>query len=110
MITVLWAMAVAAAMAGVAAVTGRNAVNAARNRTQLDRAHWVAAGCAARVQAAIDAVLSEAASFEDAAHTWRVLDRAVLSSTLGMTGCDLALEAAGTRLDVNSATDEMMDN
>lgn len=112
MITILWVMTVASVMAAAAALAGRNAVNATRNRTQLERAFWLAAGCAARMQAAIDDTLRAADNVEAAAETWRVLDRAVLPLPVARENspdCDLSLEAAGTRLDVNSATDEMID-
>jgi DNA uptake protein ComE-like DNA-binding protein len=44
-----------------------------------------------------------------AAARWRVIDREVRPSTVALTGnCDVSLEAAGTRLDVNAASDEML--
>jgi general secretion pathway protein K len=109
MITVLWVMTVASFMAAAAALAGRNAVNATRNRTQLERAFWLAQGCAARVQSAIDDTLRAAETFEDAAQTWRVLDRAVLPiARTNPADCTVTLEAAGTRVDVNAASDEMI--
>jgi general secretion pathway protein K len=111
MITVLWLMTVAsiAALAGVLA--GRNGVNATRNRVQMERAFRQAMGCARRAQAVIDAVLRDAPSFDDAARRWRRVDHEVAQSASTMVGgCELRLEAAGTRLDVNVASDEMMDH
>jgi type II secretory pathway component PulK len=111
MITILWVMTIAGAMATAAALAGRNTVNATRNRVQLERAFWVAFGCAARLQAAIDDRLAEATSYEHAGDIWRGLDRAVLPlALLDPDQCSASLEAAGTRLDVNTASDEVIAN
>ncbi|HTE45996.1 MAG TPA: hypothetical protein VK636_12170 [Gemmatimonadaceae bacterium] len=110
MITVLWIMTVASVMATAAALTGRNAVNATRNRTQLARAYWSASACVARVRAAIDDTLADAPTFEVAAEKWRVIDRIVPPvARAGTADCSITLEAAGTRLDVNSASPEMIE-
>lgn len=110
MITILWVLAVAAVMAGTATLTGRNAVNATRNRVEAARAYWLAMGCAARTRAAVDEILGESASFEDAAHVWRVLGRKLPEALLSNADCAVTLEAAGSRLDVNEASDEMLDS
>lgn len=111
MITILWVMTVAGVMATAAALVGRNAVNATRNRVQLERAFWIASGCAARAQAAIDARLAASTTYEAAADTWRILDRAVLPVPLpSPNACRITLEAAGSRLDINAASDEMIAN
>lgn len=111
MITVLWVMTVAGVMATAAALAGRNTVHATRNRVQLERAFWAASGCAALAQAAIDDRLAEATSYEDAGRIWRRLDRAVLPVTLpDPDACTVLLEAAGTRLDVNASSDEIIAN
>lgn len=107
MITVLWVMTVAGVVAAAAALAGRNAVNAARNRVGLERAFWRARACAAVSQAAIDERLAEARTFEAAADVWRALDRAA-AARAPESGCSVALEAAGTRLDLSSASDEML--
>lgn len=104
MITVLWVMTAAAIVAAAGALAGRNAVNAASNRVHLARAFWLASGCVARVQAAVDTTLALAKTFEDAADTWRMLGRAVPPPDR----CSISLEAAGTRLDINSASEEML--
>ncbi|MEP6493404.1 MAG: hypothetical protein ABJF01_12045 [bacterium] len=111
MITVLWVMTVASIMTAAAALTGRNAVNATRNRTQLERAFWTASACVARTRAAIDDTLAGAPTFEVAADRWRVLDRLVLPIDLpNAADCSITFEAAGTRLDVNSASAEMVES
>ena len=111
MITTLWVMTVAGVMATAAALAGRTTVNATRNRVLLERAFWLAAGCAARAQAAMDAALRASPTYEDAAAAWRVLDRALRPLTAAATPeCAVSLEAAGTRIDVNAAPDELLDN
>jgi type II secretory pathway component PulK len=104
MITVLWVMTVAAVVATAGALSGRNAVNATSNRVHLARLFWTASGCAARAHAAIDSVLAATTTFAAAADKWRVLDRAVPPDT----ACVVSLEAAGTRLDMNDASEEML--
>jgi general secretion pathway protein K len=111
MITVLWVMTVAAIVAAAGALSGRNAVNAATNRVHLARAFWIASGCVARARAAIDTALAAAPSFEEAANRWRVLRRVVLPVPgVDPADCAVSLEAAGTRLDMNGATEEMLQN
>ena len=111
LVTTLWVISVAAVTATVAALTGRNAVNSARNRTLLERSHWAAVGCASRVRASIDEWLDRSEDFADAARGWRVLDRDVQPLAAGGSReCEISLEAAGTRLDVNAASDEMIGN
>lgn len=108
MITVLWVMTVAAIVAMAGELAGRNALNGAANRVHLERALWLARGCAARGQAAVDTALAAGRTFEAAADTWRVLQRAVLPLAGVDSECAIVLEAAGTRLDVNAATEEML--
>jgi hypothetical protein len=109
MLTTLWIMTVASIAAMAAALAGRTSVYAARNRVELERAYWRAAGCARRAQAAMDTALDTAATPEQAALIWRMLNHAVAGSAL-IVGCNLSLEAAGTRLDLNAATDEAVAN
>jgi len=106
MITVLWVMTVGAIVTMAGGLAGRNAVNAATNRVHLERALWIARGCAARALAAIDTALASGKTFNAAADTWRMLGRVV--PVVGVNECTVALEAAGTRLDVNDATEEML--
>lgn len=110
MLTALWVMTVAAIVAMAAATAGRSAVSAGSYRVQLERARWVAAGCARRTEAAIDEALRTAESDEAATDAWRALDRQIAGSPLILTECDVSLESAGTRLDVNAASSEMIVN
>ncbi|MGH7615913.1 MAG: general secretion pathway protein GspK [Gemmatimonadaceae bacterium] len=110
MITVLWVMTVAAVVAAAGALHGRDSVNAAINRLHLDRAFWLATACVSRAESAIDARLASAASLDDAAAAWRVLGRVVPPMIVADPACTITLEAAGTRLDVNGASEEMLEN
>ncbi len=109
MLTMLWILSVASVAAMAAALAGRTAVDAGRNRVGLERAHWRAMACARRAQAAIDAALADAPSSEAVTVAWRTLGRTVAGSEL-IAGCDVTLEAAGTRIDLNAATSEMIAN
>jgi hypothetical protein len=91
-----------------AALAGRDAVLAGSSRVELERARWLALGCERRAVAAIDVVLREAATDAEAALDWRTLPAQIAASPL-LVACDLRAEAAGTKLDVNTASDEMID-
>lgn len=109
MITTLWVMTVASIIAMAGALAGRVAVNVGRNRVQSERAYWIALGCARRAQARIDDLLGAASIDGKEALTWRALDRRLLTGVLpSSVPCDLRVEAAGTRLDVNAATPQML--
>lgn len=108
MLTTLWVMSVAAIIAMAAAVIGRNAVSAGSHRVEMERARWIAAGCARRAEATIDQMLRDAVSAAEAAVVWRTLDRAIASSATIGPECHVVLDAAGTRLDVNWASAEML--
>jgi hypothetical protein len=104
---VLWVLGTAAIVASTALVAGRNSAGATRNRIEWTRAHWRALGCARRAQSAIDSMVG-VRSTAQSARVWRALGRAVDSLT-GLSDCDITLEAAGARLDVNSASIEMLE-
>jgi general secretion pathway protein K len=106
LLTVLWVMVGASVLAVAASLAGRDAVDATRNRVSSARAYWHAYGCSERMRSIIDAALDTS---DDAAAAWRLLDRATVVSTALRAGdCDVQLEAAGTRLDVNSASEEQL--
>ncbi len=107
MITMLWVIAVAAVVTAAGALAGRLAVHASRNRAELERAYWAAAGCASRARAVIDALLRDGTR-GDVASVWRMLGRRVTNAMSVDRACDVQLEAIGTRLDVNTASDEMV--
>lgn len=107
LLTILWIISVAAVVAMGAALAGRRAVLAGTARGQLERARWEALACERRAMAAIELALDSVPAMDDAALVWRVLPRAVLGSPL-LAGCDIDFEAAGTRLDLNDATEEVI--
>jgi general secretion pathway protein K len=110
MLTTLWVITIASMVALAGGLTGRNGINAARNRIQLERTFWIASGCARRAQAAVDAALAGALTLEDENLRWRTLGRALQRfRALDGSGCDLEMEAAGTRLSVNDASDDVID-
>jgi general secretion pathway protein K len=109
MLTTLWIMSVASVVAMAAALAGRHDVSEGIARAELERAWWVATGCEHRAQAAVDSVLEVATSIDDGAARWRILQRLV-SNGLPAGKCDVSLEAAGTRLDLNSASKDMIVN
>lgn len=107
MLTTLWVMSVASVIAMSAALIGRHAVSEGSARVELERGRWLALGCERRAEAAIDGVLGDATTLDEAALVWRTLPRHVLASPL-LAGCDVSFEGAGTRLDVNDASKEMV--
>jgi DNA uptake protein ComE-like DNA-binding protein len=90
----------AAAVGTSALIAGRNALGAARNRVEWTRAHWLALGCARRMQGMIDSALR--APGGESGAVWRQL-RAEFSA-LAPSPCVVTLEAAGAKLDVNTAS------
>jgi general secretion pathway protein K len=108
MITVLWVMSVASVVAAAGALAGRIAVDSSRNRTELDRAYWAATGCTSIVRARIDQLLRESSTDDGAASLWRSLATRLSSVSGPDRACTIEVRAAGTRLDVNAASDEMI--
>lgn len=107
LLTTLWVLTVASAMTVGFAAVGRRAIDATRNRVAMERSHWRAMGCARRVQSAIDDGLAASETEVDAARLWRDVYHAIDASPF-LAGCDVTLEAAGARLDLNSASGESM--
>jgi hypothetical protein len=105
MLTVLWLLTVAATMAVASATVGRIAIEAGRNRVNIDRARWRALGCARTAQAAMDDALRNAAGDAAATRVWLALDRVPVDVD---TSCTVTMNAAGSRVDLNSATSEML--
>ncbi|HVX41702.1 MAG TPA: hypothetical protein VHB25_19230 [Gemmatimonadaceae bacterium] len=109
MLTTLWVMSVASVLAAAAALSGRLAVNAARNRITIERGEWEARGCMARARAAIDEDLASASSVDEAAIRWTSIDRDLRPFVdSAASTCSVFLDPAGARLDVNGATRESL--
>ena len=109
MLTTLWVMSIAAVVAMGAALVGRHAVSEGAARVELERGRWMALACERRAEAAIDGLLRDATTLDERALVWRTLSRRVVASPL-VAGCDVSMEAAGTRLDVNAVSKEMIAN
>jgi type II secretory pathway component PulK len=107
LLTILWILTVAAVVAMSAALIGRHAVLEGAARVELERGRWIALACERRMVAAIDRALETAPTLDQATVVWRTLARVVAGSPL-VDHCDASLEAAGTRLDLNDASEEMI--
>lgn len=109
LLTALWAIATATILAAAAALVGRESLDASRNRSDAERAHWRAEDCLARAREMIDGVLADARSAESAQRAWRSLDARVDVAPLALDpGCDVVLRASGSTLDVNAASAEQL--
>ena len=108
LLTTLWILSIGSIVAMAAALAGRDAALAGSSRVELERARGLALGCERRAVAAIDAVLGDAPSDVEAALAWRTLPAQIAASELP-GDCDVSAEAAGTRLDLNAASDEMIE-
>lgn len=105
---VLWVLTVASIVAAAAALRGRSAFDAARNRVNADRAFWTAEGCVAKTLASIDVVLG-AVPEARLENVWRRLDAVVDSArNSNDAGCSVALRAEGTAIDVNAASEQIL--
>ncbi|HKS04928.1 MAG TPA: hypothetical protein VJR92_01335 [Gemmatimonadaceae bacterium] len=105
LITVLWVIVMASAIAAAGAVAGTDAGAAKRNRINATRAHWQANACVDRARFAIDRALAEtAADARDSA--WRAIDAALAAMLRGTAmNCSMRIIAAGTQLNVNTASE-----
>ena len=105
LVSVLWAMVGAGLLAVTATLAARDASYSARNRIAAERALWIAHDCGERAHAAIDELLRDAHQGDEGT-IWPMLGSQLLDVPLTHAeGCDMTLEAAGTRLDINSASD-----
>lgn len=110
LLAVLWVIVGLATLSLASALAARNAVSAARNRTELTRARWSALGCMERARAAVaDVLLAPDQKDRRGLTGWSSLDVVVAHSPLLATAqCDVHLHAAGSRIDVNHADAEML--
>jgi DNA uptake protein ComE-like DNA-binding protein len=93
-----------------ASLEGRSGIAAAQNRIRAERALWLAIDCSNQTHAAIDDLLSQGDD-EQATRVWRDLSvQGDIRSLATGKDCALTVEAAGTRLDINSASDEQIRN
>jgi type II secretory pathway component PulK len=108
LLTALWVITAGALLATAGAVAAREATASASNRETATRAFWEAHDCGERARSIIDRAL-DAGDESDAIRSWRTLDRLVVAAReLRGVGCDVRVEAAGSRLDVNVASEEQL--
>jgi len=105
LLTVLWVMVAASAVALAGTLAARDNVGTASNRVDAERAAWRAKDCISRARVAADEALVIAQREDATLRVWRALDREVLASPVVTTdGCEIRMEAMGSRLDVNVAS------
>jgi len=109
MLTTLWVMSIATVVAMSAALVWRHGVSEGAARVELERGRWIALACERRAEAVIDAALRDATTLDEGAFVWRTLPAHIRTSPI-IAGCELSFEAAGTRLDINTASTEMIAN
>ncbi|HEY9478916.1 MAG TPA: hypothetical protein VIP79_02460 [Gemmatimonadaceae bacterium] len=114
LLAVLWVMVGVSALGLALALSARGAIRAAENRRAETIAAWTAEGCAERARSVMEAVL-DGGSANVGVHSfypqagWRTLDRTLAESALlSSSGCAVSLRAAGSAIDVNTASDEML--
>lgn len=118
LLAVLWVMVGVSALGLALALSSRNAIRSAENRRSSEIAAWDAEGCAERARTVITAALAgmsdgrsaDVVTPRDAVHSgWRALDRVVAESPLMKpSGCAITLRAAGSSIDVNTASEELL--
>jgi general secretion pathway protein K len=101
LLAVLWLVTALSALALAATLVAREAVAAARNRIELPRAAWLAEGCAARLRAQLDGLLTEGVP-------WEALASRTAVPRMEVAGCVTRLVPAGAALDVNNASKEQL--
>ena len=114
LLAVLWVMVGVTALGLALSLAARNAIRSAENRRAATIAAWRAEGCAERARSVIEEVLdgrsAGAGSLSPYPRAgWRTLDRTLAESPLmRANGCAVELRAAGSTIDVNSASEELL--
>jgi general secretion pathway protein K len=107
LLAVLWVIVGLTTLALASSLVARNAIAAARNRTELARARWRATDCVERARAAMGALLRSPAQGDTP--VWSTMDAGIsVSPLLTSARCDVRMRAVGTRIDVNHADGEML--
>lgn len=104
LLAVLLVMVSAFALGAALSMTTDGALDAARNRVNLSRATWLAEGCLEHARASIENALSDN---HGASAAWRAVDSLLAQSPV-VSGCSLEVTPAGTRLDVNSVSENRL--
>lgn len=118
LLAVLWVMLGVSALGLALALSARNAIRGAKNRRSSEIAAWKAEGCAEQARVVIAAALGrepdgrsvDVVTTHDGGRTgWRSLDRVVAESPLMRSSdCVVTLCAAGSAIDVNTASEELL--
>jgi type II secretory pathway component PulK len=117
LLAVLWVMVGVAALGLALWLAARNAIRSSENRRAATIAAWRAEGCAERARSVIEDVLNgQVGGMSGMSVTsvysrggWRTLDRTLRESPLmHANGCAVELRAAGSTIDVNSASEELL--
>lgn len=105
--TVLWTIVVASTLALSAELGGRDGIDASRNRMNAERAAWRAQGCASEMLALLDERLRRTTDASEQARVWIGLAAEVEALAPALEeDCVATLHPTGTRLDMNSASEE----
>ncbi len=118
LLAVLWVMVGVSALGLALALSARNAIRGAENRRSSEIAAWKAEGCAEEARVVIAAALGKdpdgrsvdvVAMRDPARGGWGSLDRVVIESPLMRSSdCNVTLRAAGSAIDVNAASEELL--
>lgn len=106
LLTVLWTLVGASAIALAANLRATESVREAVNRTSEARAYWRAEGCAARMLDGMARRLSVTQPTDDPQLAWRNLDRMVpaIADSDAVGTCEATLSSNGACLDLNRAS------
>jgi DNA uptake protein ComE-like DNA-binding protein len=107
LLTALWTISLIGSLSAAVIAVASTSIKSAENRIAWGRAYWRAYGCARRTEAAANAALDSIEATRQPG-AWRQLNESIAGASL-LEGCDATLEAAGTRVDVNSASNEMLE-
>lgn len=108
LLTVLFTISLIGGLSAAVTASANRAIRSAQNRVAWERAYWRAYGCASRMHAAANAAL-DTINATRRLDAWRRLNE-MASTSPALKGCDTTLEAAGTRIDVNSAPSEVLEH
>ncbi|MEO8879626.1 MAG: hypothetical protein ABI446_04460 [Gemmatimonadaceae bacterium] len=110
LLAVLWVIVALTALGVSLSLIARQALGAARNRIELTRAEWRAEGCMAQMRASIEVYLTSPPRVD--AHGlsgWSALDQLAAADALRIGECEITFRAAGSRLDVNAADEQILE-
>lgn len=109
LLSVLVVMTAASTICLAIALDGSVTADAARNRINAERAHWAARSCLAALLAETDLLLARERDAQGRTESWRSLpSRLRRDATAETSGCVVGLEASGTRIAINEATEERL--